>query len=117
MDIRRFRGSAAGRSRAVAYNGFVWTVATAADTSENVAGQTRQTLASLERSLEEAGTDKTRLLSATVYLVDMTTKAQMDAVWNAWVGPNPDHWPQRACVGGALAEGALVEIVLLAAAR
>jgi enamine deaminase RidA (YjgF/YER057c/UK114 family) len=117
MDIRRFRGSAQGRNRAVAHNGFVWTVATAADASQDVAGQTRQTLASLEKSLEEAGTDKTRIVSATIYLADMATKPQMDAVWNAWIGSNPDHWPQRACVGAALYEGATVEIVLLAAAR
>ena len=45
----------------------------------------------------------------------MATKPEMDEVWNAWIGPNPDHWPQRACVGAALAEGSLVEIILLAA--
>ena len=47
----------------------------------------------------------------------MATKPEMDEVWNAWIGPNPDHWPQRACVGAALADGCLVEIILLAAKR
>jgi enamine deaminase RidA (YjgF/YER057c/UK114 family) len=115
MEIRRFRGSAAGRNRAVEYNGLVWTVATAPNAKDSVAGQTRQCLAALERSLEEAGSGKTRILSAQIFLVDMATKPEMDEVWNAWIGPNPDHWPQRACVGAALADGCLVEIILLAA--
>ena len=115
MEIHRFRGSAVGRNRAVEYNGLVWTVATAPNAQENVAGQTRQCVAALERSLEEAGSGKTRILSAQIFLVDMATKPEMDEVWNAWIGPNPDHWPQRACVGAALADGCLVEIILLAA--
>ena len=53
--------------------------------------------------------------SAQIYLVDMATKPEMDEVRNAWIGPNPDHWPQRACVGAALADGCRVEITLLAA--
>jgi len=115
MEIRRFRGSAAGRNRAVEYNGLVWTVATAPNPKDSVAGQTRQCVAALERSLEEAGSGKTRILSAQIFLVDMATKPEMDEVWNAWIGPDPDHWPQRACVGAALADGCLVEIILLAA--
>jgi len=115
MEIRRFRGQAVGRNRAVEYNGLVWTVATAANARDTVGGQTGQCLAVLERSLEEAGSSKTRILSAQIFLVDMSTKPEMDEVWNAWIGPNPDHWPQRACVGAALADGCLVEIVLLAA--
>ena len=115
MEIHRFRGSAAGRNRAVEYNGFVWTVATAPSSQDSVGGQTTQCLAVLEQSLEEAGSSKTRILSAHIFLVDMATKPEMDEVWNAWIGPNPDHWPQRACVGAALAEGCRVEIILLAA--
>ena len=68
-----------------------------------------------KRSLEDAGSGKSRILSAQIYLVDMATKPEMDEVWNVWIGPNPDHWPQRACVGAALADGCLVEIILLAA--
>ena len=63
-----------------------------------------------------AGTDKTRLLSAQVFLSDMNTKARFDAVWNPWIGPHPAHWPQRACVGATLAGTCQVEIILLAAA-
>ena len=115
MEIRRWRGQAVGRNRAVEHNGLVWTVATAPNAEDGVAGQTRQCLAALERSLEEAGSWKTRILSAQIFLADMATKPEMDEAWNAWIGPNPEHWPQRACVGAALAEGCLVEIILLAA--
>ena len=77
--------------------------------------QTRATLEQLDRNLADAGSDKSRLLSATVYLTDIGTKADMDAAWNAWVGPDPDHWPQRACVEAKLAPGTLVEITVIAA--
>jgi enamine deaminase RidA (YjgF/YER057c/UK114 family) len=117
MEICRFRGQAVGRNRAVEYNGLVWTVATAPDTREGVAGQTRQCLAALDRSLADAGSAKTRILSAQIFLADLATKPEMDEVWNAWIGPDPEHWPQRACVGAALADGCLVEIILLAAKR
>lgn len=114
-SIRRLRGTAAGRNRASIYRDLVWTVATAPDRSQGVKGQTEQCLAALDKSLAEAGADKTRILSAQIFLADMTTKAEMDAVWNAWIGGNPDHWPQRACVGAPLADGCLVEIILTAA--
>jgi enamine deaminase RidA (YjgF/YER057c/UK114 family) len=113
MTIERLAGDARGRSRAVAYEGRVYTVATAADTTLDVAGQTEQTLAAIDRNLAHCGTDRTRILSATVYLVDIARKADMDAVWNAWIGPN--NWPQRACVGAALHGGTLVEITIVAA--
>ena len=93
----------------------VWTVAAAPNANDSVAGQTRQCPAALERSPEDAGSGKPPILSAQIFIVDMATKPEMDEVWNAWIGPNPDHWPQRACVGAALAEGCRVEIILLAA--
>ena len=39
----------------------------------------------------------------------------MDDVWNDWIGPDWQNWPQRACVGATLAGDALVEIVITAA--
>lgn len=114
MVISRFRGGAAGRNRAVAANGFVWAVAVAADDSLDVAGQTRQCLDSLAHSLAEAGSDRGRIVSAQVYLADIATKPQMDAVWNEWIGEDWRGWPQRACVGAGLEGGTLVEIVLVA---
>lgn len=110
-EIERTPGTAHGRCRTVAWNGLVWTVATG--TGKTVAEQTRTTLEMLEASLEEAGTDKRHILEAVVYLKDMATKAEMDAVWCDWI-PD-DGWPCRACVGTDLAPGDLVEIKVTAA--
>jgi enamine deaminase RidA (YjgF/YER057c/UK114 family) len=114
MNIQRFPGSAAGRSRAVAFDNLVFTVATATG-SPSLQEQTRQVLARIDQNLADAGTDKTRLLSATVYLADISRKAEMDEVWNEWIGP--ENWPQRACVQAGLAPGVLVEITVIAARR
>jgi enamine deaminase RidA (YjgF/YER057c/UK114 family) len=115
MDIQRFPGNAPGRSRAVGFENLVFAVATAAGASTTVQEQTRQVLAWLEQSLTDAGSDKSRLLSATVYLTDITRKAELDEVWNAWIGP--DNWPQRACVQVGLGPHVLVEIAVIAARR
>jgi enamine deaminase RidA (YjgF/YER057c/UK114 family) len=112
MNIQRFPGIAVGRSRAVAFGDLVFTVATAPG-STSVQEQTRQVLARIEQNLREAGSDKTLLLSATVYLADIAQKAEMDEVWNEWIGP--EHWPQRACVQVGLSPGVLVEITVIAA--
>ena len=115
MSIERFPGSAQGRCRAVASNGLVFAVAVATDMSAPMARQTEQTLAALDKNLADAGSDKMKLLSATVYITDMSEKAEIDAVWNAWIGPEK-NWPQRACVQAALAGGADVEITVVATA-
>lgn len=110
MTIRRIPGAAKGRCKTVAHNGFVWTVATAR--GETVAEQTRAALAQIDASLEEAGTDRHRIVEALVYLTDMSGKAEMDEVWCEWI-PD-DGWPCRACVGTSLAPGDLVEIKVTA---
>ncbi|MEE8350583.1 MAG: RidA family protein [Rhodospirillales bacterium] len=115
MTIDRITGSAKGRSPAVHHNGIVYAVATAGSNSPSVAEQTRMTLETIEQNLNAAGSDKTRLLQATVYLRDMSTKAEMDEVWGEWIG-SAENWPQRACVGADLAGNDLVEIVTVAAA-
>src|SRR5690349_6105493 len=106
MNIQRFPGNARGRSRAVAFADLVFTVATAPGSSPSVKEQTRQVLARIDQNLAEAGADNTRLLSATVYLTDISRKAEMDEAWNEWIGP--EHWPQRACVQVGLAPDTLV---------
>jgi enamine deaminase RidA (YjgF/YER057c/UK114 family) len=86
------------------------------DPSQDVAGQTHQVLASIDRLLDEAGTDKTRILSATIYLADIGTFAQMNSVWDTWV-PHGDT-PARATVEAKLAAPAYkVEIQVIAAQR
>jgi enamine deaminase RidA (YjgF/YER057c/UK114 family) len=113
MAIERWKGTAAGRCRMVKHAGTVYTVATARDKGPSVKRQTEDTLAQIDASLAEAGTNKSKLLSATVYITDMAHKPEMDAVWCAWV--HPDGWPQRACVAVTLADKDLVEIVVTAA--
>ncbi|MEM9443218.1 MAG: RidA family protein [Pseudomonadota bacterium] len=110
-NIKRTPGGAEGRCRKVEHQGLVWTVATGP--GDTVAEQTKTTLSVIEASLLEAGTDKHHILEAVVYLRDMATKQEMDAVWCAWI-PD-DGWPCRACVGADLAPGDLVEIKLTAA--
>ena len=111
-DIERWPGDARGRSRTTAWRDLAFTVATAPGST--VAGQTRASLAQISANLAEAGTDHTRLLSATVYLTDIANKAQMDAEWCEWIG-DAANWPQRACVQADLAPGTLVEITVVAA--
>ena len=88
----------------------------AEDPSQDVPGQTRQVLASIDRLLEEAGADKTRILSATIYLADIGTFAQMNSVWDTWVPQG--HTPARATVEAKLAAPAYkVETQVIAAQR
>jgi enamine deaminase RidA (YjgF/YER057c/UK114 family) len=114
MTIERFRGSAIGRCRVVAFDNLVFTVATASGLT-SLQEQTRQVLARIEQNLADGGSNKTRLLSVTVYLTDISRKAEMDEVWNEWIGP--EDWPQRACVQVGLAPNSLVEITVIAARK
>ena len=86
----------------------------AEDPSQDVPGQTRQILAAIDRLLAEAGTDKTKILSATIYLASIDTFAQMNSVWDTWVPPG--HTPARATVEARLAAPQYtVEIQVIAA--
>ncbi|HMB75250.1 MAG TPA: RidA family protein [Kiloniellaceae bacterium] len=115
MNIKRFPGGAKGRSAAVSCNGLVYAVATSPQSTESVSEQTRYALAKLDGILAAAGTSKTALVQTTIYLKDMSTKEEMDAVWCEWIG-GEENWPQRACVGADLAGSDLVEIVVTALA-
>ena len=87
---------------ATIHNGVVYLAGQVAeDPAADVAGQTRQVLASIDRLLAEAGTDKTKLLSATIFLPSMADFAAMNAVWEAWVPQG--HTPARATVEAKLA--------------
>lgn len=113
MTVGRYPGKAVGRSESVEHDGIVYTAVIAPDLSADFENQTRQALEQLDANLTEAGTDRTRLLSATVYITDMSKKPILNAVWDSWIGP--DHWPQRACVEVGLEGDTLVEIVAIAA--
>ncbi|MBI5170586.1 MAG: RidA family protein [Candidatus Eisenbacteria bacterium] len=85
-----------------------------ADRSLGVKGQTEAILKRIDERLAEAGTDKTRLLSVTIYLADIATFDEMNEAWDAWV--DRAAAPARATVGAALASPEyLVEISAIAA--
>jgi enamine deaminase RidA (YjgF/YER057c/UK114 family) len=66
----------------------------AEDPKADVSGQTRQVLALIDSLLSEAGTDKSKILSATIFLPDIGDFAAMNAVWEQWVVPGPDARPR-----------------------
>lgn len=104
------------RSRAVVYNGMVFVGGmTADDRSQDIEGQTRQTLAKIEGYLAQAGTDKSRLLTAQIWIKDLERDFEgMNTVWNGWTAPGAA--PTRAtaqCEMGA--PDVLVEIIVTAA--
>ena len=113
MTIIRYPGKAFGRSKSVEHNGIVYTVVTAPDVSADFKSQTQQALEQLDANLAEAGTDKSCLLSVTIYITDMSKKPILNAVWDAWIGPY--NWPQRACLEVKLEGDTLVEMVVIAA--
>ena len=84
------------------------------DSKADLAGQTRSVLAQIDRLLAEAGSDKTKILSATIYLPSMSDFAAMNAVWEAWVPAG--QTPARATVEAKLANADYkVEIQVVAA--
>jgi len=103
-------------SQAVIHGSTVYLAGQVADQAKgkSVADQTRDILATIERLLAEAGSDKTRILSATIYLADIAAFAEMNAVWDAWIPAG--QTPARATVEAKLAAPAyIVEIACIAA--
>ena len=79
-----------------------------------VGEQTREILDTIDGLLAKAGSDKTHILSATIYLADIATFAEMNAIWDGWAAPG--HTPARATVEAKLAAPAYrVEIACIAA--
>lgn len=112
--IERKRGIYDGRNKSSAYKDLVWTVATSSDTSVGIEQQTKLTLDTIQANLIELGADKTSIVSAQVYIANMADKQLMDTVWKNWFGHNPEHWPQRACLGVNLEGDVLIEITVTA---
>jgi len=84
------------------------------DGTLDITGQTEQVLAKIEKGLKQAGSDKTKLLSAQIFLPDMKDFAAMNAVWEKWVVPG--QTPARATIEAKLANPAYkVEIMCIAA--
>lgn len=100
-------------SQAVVHNGIVYLAGQVGDGAD--AGlQTRAILAAIDALLEAAGSHKSRILSAQIFLADIADFARMNAVWEEWVDPaNP---PARATIEAKLAAPKyLVEILVVAA--
>jgi enamine deaminase RidA (YjgF/YER057c/UK114 family) len=111
--ITRFSGLTPTRSRAVVHDGLVFTVAVSPDGDASFYEQTRKTLKRIDESLAMSDTDKSRILSAIVYIADIARKEEMNKAWDEWVDrANP---PMRACLGVDLEPPHLVEIVITAA--
>lgn len=115
MPAERWRASGAGRSRAVGFERLLWLVANATDPSAAFESQARQTLLSLDRTLREAGSTRAQLLSVPVFLASLADKPCFDRVWDAWIGADPQCWPQRVCLQAGLANGLMIEIQAVAA--
>jgi enamine deaminase RidA (YjgF/YER057c/UK114 family) len=104
-------------SEVAIHNGTVYLAGQIAeDTDADIEGQTREVLGHVDRLLNEAGSDKTCILTCQIYIADMAHFAGMNAVWDEWVAAG--HTPPRATVEAKLANPAvLVEICVTAALR
>lgn len=104
------------RSRVVIYNGMVFISGQTSDNKDlDVRGQTVETLAKIDKHLAAAGTDKSRLLTAQIWIKNIQRDfAEMNEVWDAWTAPRAS--PTRATAQCDMAKpGTLVEIVVTAA--
>jgi enamine deaminase RidA (YjgF/YER057c/UK114 family) len=101
-------------SKVVEANGFVFTAGIVADdVSKDARGQTEQILGEIDRLLKLAGTDKTKVVSATIWVTDIRHRDAMNEAWNAWTGGQ--NLPGRACIEAKLADPRmLVEIGVVA---
>lgn len=110
MSIERIRPQV-WNSRAVVHGDLVYLSGLVADDkSLSTKGQTEQVLAKIDDVLAAAGTDKSRILTSTVYLADIDAKDEMN---EAWI--DKDNLPARAAIGVDLTPGTQVEIMLCAA--
>lgn len=103
-------------SEIVIHNGTVYLAGQLADDySGDIVQQTRETLANTDRLLAEAGSDKSKILSVTIYLKNMERDyAGLNQVWDAWVAPGAA--PARACVEAKMYKPeVLVEMMIVAA--
>ena len=117
MAIQRFditTGPGPRMSRCVVNGDMVYLCGlTSSDMKLDVKGQTQNILDKIDEYLAKAGTDKSKLLTAQLWITDMANFGAMNEVWNAWV--DPENPPARACVKADLARPEiLVEIMVTA---
>ncbi|GAA6183642.1 RidA family protein [Aliiglaciecola sp. NS0011-25] len=104
-------------SRIVKHNGTIYLCGQVCkDAEKDITEQTTTMLEKVDELLHKAGSDKNHILSATIYVKDMSYFSAMNAVWDAWVPEG--HAPARACVAAKMArEALLVEISVVAAEK
>ena len=114
MEIKRIETSKR-MSKAVIYNNTAYLCGQVAnDLSKDIREQTISALGNVDAVLASLGIDKSKVLSATIYIKSMSMFAQMNDVWDSWV--EPGFAPARACVEANMAsEEMLVEISVIAA--
>lgn len=101
-------------SKIVIHQNTVYLCGQVGNAEDDVAAQTAEALARVDALLEEAGSDRTRILQTTIWLADMADFSAMNKVWDAWVPEG--HAPARACGEAKLARPELkVEVIVVAA--
>ena len=113
MTVQRYESSAV-YSKVTEANGFVFTAGVIpTDLSRDVEGQTAEVLTEIDRLLALAGTDKSKIVQATVWLNDIRNRDGMNKAWGAWLGGKDA--PARACVEAKVIDPRmLVEISVIA---
>lgn len=101
-------------SQAVIHGDLIWLAGQVGEPGDDVIAQTKTALAEIDRLLAAAGSDKSKILNATIWLADIANFGAMNSVWDAWV--DKDNPPARATSEAKLATSAyLVEIIVVAA--
>lgn len=112
-DIKRIE-SGTRMSQCVVHNGIAYLAGQVGAEGASVTEQTTAVLSAVDRLLAEAGTDKSRLLTAQIWVADIADFAEMNAVWDAWVAPGnaPARWTGEAKLA---TPGFKVEVIVTAA--
>jgi enamine deaminase RidA (YjgF/YER057c/UK114 family) len=106
-------GSSPRWSDVVVHAGVARWVEVAEDSTQDARGQIAQVLRQIDATLEQIGSDRTRLLEIVIFLADLTDAAALNALWDEWVPRgNP---PIRACVQAGLSAGLRAEMIVTAA--
>ena len=112
--IQRGPGNVPTRTWGSGYKDLVWALGMSDDFTLSAEDQAKRAYENLDKVLADLGTDKTKILSATVILNDIGNKPMTDKIWAEWIGGDPAHWPERSCHGVTLHAGNQIEIRVVA---